>query len=295
MTPLRGRGSAEPGGSPDEEKRVRGGNMVSPARAKRRVLLTGAGGQLGAALAEAFPHADARTHAELDVTRPVELDYRPDLVVHAAAWTNVDLAETDPHGAFRVNVEGTRNVAALGAPLVYFSTDYVFDGRKREPYTESDEPNPLGVYGRTKWQGEAVAGDDAWIVRTSRLFGWAGTNFVRTMLSLGERQDEVRVVADQRGSPTYVGHLAEGTHMLVAGARGVWHVAADGDCTWAEFAAAIFEEVGLACRVVPVTTEELARPARRPRYSGLRSERPGAPRLPHWRDGLRACLGRLMP
>ena len=264
-----------------------------PLAPRRRILLTGAGGQLGAALAEAFPEADARMHADLDVTRPIELPYRPDLVLHAAAWTNVDLAETDPHGAFRVNVEGTRHVAALGAPLVYYSSDYVFDGRKDGPYVESDEPSPLGVYGRTKWQGEAAAGDDAWIVRTSWLFGPTGTNFVRTMLSLAARADEVRVVADQRGSPTYVGHLAEATRDLVARPRGVWHVAADGDCTWAEFADAIFAEAGLACRVVPITTEELGRPAPRPAYSVLRSERPDALRLPHWREGLRACLKRI--
>lgn len=265
-----------------------------PLRQGQRVLLTGAAGQLGTALAEVFPDADARSHAELDVTRPLDVGYRPALVLHAAAWTNVDLAETDPHGAFRVNVEGTRHVAALGAPLVYFSTDYVFDGTKREPYTESDQPNPLGVYGRTKWQGEAAAGTDAWIVRTSWLFGWTGTNFVRTMLSVAERQREVRVVADQRGSPTYVGHVADATRELVRGPRGIWHVAAAGDCTWSEFAEAIFEEAGVDCRVVPIATEELGRPAPRPRYSVLRSERRDAPRLPHWREGLRACLHRLL-
>ena len=260
----------------------------------RRVLITGAGGQLGAALAEGFLDADARSHRELDVTRPVDVGYRPDLVLHAAAWTNVDLAETDPHGAFRVNVEGTRHVAALGAPLVYYSSDYVFDGRKHEPYVESDEPGPLGVYGRTKWQGEAAAGDDAWIVRSSWLFGWTGTNFVRTMLALAARQDEVRVVADQRGSPTYVGHLADATRELIGRSRGVWHLAADGDCTWAEFAEAIFAEAGADCRVEPISTEELGRPAPRPAYSVLRSERPDAPRLPHWREGLSACLERLL-
>ena len=267
--------------------------MASPTGAKRRILLTGAAGQLGTALAEVFPDADARSHGDLDVTRPLDVGYRPGLVLHAAAWTNVDLAEADPHGAFRVNVEGTRRVAALGAPLVYFSTDYVFDGTKREPYLESDEPNPLGVYGRTKWQGEAAAGDDAWIVRSSWLFGSTGTNFVRTMLSLGATRDEVQVVDDQRGSPTYVGHLAEATRTIVDLPQGVWHVAAAGDCTWADFAQAIFDEASFDCRVRRITTEELGWPAPRPAYSLLRSERPQAPRLPHWREGLRACLDRL--
>ena len=191
-----------------------------------------------------------------------------------------------------MNVEGTRNVAALGAPVVYFSSDYVFDGAKRTPYVESDEPRPLSAYGRSKLDGEREI-RDGWVVRSSWLFGWTGRNFVRTMLELAERKDEVRVVADQRGCPTYVGHLAEATRDVLALPRGVWHVAADGDCTWAEFATAIFEEAGVTCRVVPIGSEELARPARRPAFSVLRSERPGAPRLPHWRDGLRACLSRL--
>ena len=113
------------------------------------------------------------------------------------------------------------------------------------------------------------------------------------MLRLGAERDEVRVVDDQVGSPTYVGHLAEATRYLVDMPRGVWHVSAGGECSWAEFAAAIFEEAGLDCRVVPITTEEYGAPAPRPAYSVLRSERDGAPRLPHWRDGLRECLARL--
>jgi dTDP-4-dehydrorhamnose reductase len=214
------------------------------------------------------------------------------LVLHAAAWTDVDGAESDPAGAERVNVEGTRNVAALGAPVVYFSTDYVFDGAKRQPYVESDEPRPLSVYGRTKLGGEREV-REGWIVRSSWLFGWTGTNFVRTMLRLGAERDEVSVVADQVGCPTYVGHLAEATGKLLSLPRGIWHVAAEGECSWAEFARAIFEEAGIECRVREITTEDLGRPAPRPAYSVLRSEREGAPRLPHWRDGLRACLERL--
>lgn len=191
-----------------------------------------------------------------------------------------------------MNVAGTRNVAALGAPVVYFSTDYVFDGAKRKPYVESDEPNPRSVYGRTKLEGEREV-REGWIVRSSWLFGWTGRNFVRTMLELGRRQDEVRVVADQRGCPTYVGHLAAAMPALLDLPGGTWHLAAEGDCTWAELAEAIFAEAGLDCRVVPIGTEELGRPAPRPAYSVLRSERTNAPRLPHWREGLRECLARL--
>lgn len=256
------------------------------------ILITGAGGQLGAALAEVFPGADARTRAELDVTRPLEVSPRPELVFHAAAWTDVDGAETDEEGAFAVNALGTRNVVALGVPVVYFSTDYVFDGRKRTPYVESDEPRPLSAYGRSKLAGEREV-RDGWIIRTSWLFGWTGHNFVRAMLRLGAEQEEVRVVDDQHGCPTYAGHLAEATRRLIEFPYGTYHVVANGECTWAELARAIFEEAGLRCRVVPITTAELGRPAPRPAYSVLRSEKRATPRLPHWREGLRACLERL--
>lgn len=259
---------------------------------QQHVLITGAGGQLGTALAEAFPDADARGHAELDVTQPIAVDPRPDVVLHAAAWTDVDGAEANREAAEAVNVFGTMNVASLGAPVVYYSSDYVFDGTKTTPYVETDLTSPLSAYGHTKHLGEREI-LEGWIVRSSWLFGWTGHNFVRTMLRLGAECDEVAVVSDQRGCPTYVGHLASATHTVLALPYGVYHVAADGDCTWAEFAAAIFEEAGLRCRVRPITTAELGRPAPRPAYSVLRSEKAGTPQLPHWRDGLKACLERL--
>jgi dTDP-4-dehydrorhamnose reductase len=266
---------------------------ISDSLGSRHVLVTGAGGQLGTALVEAFPGARGLTHTDWDVTFPPPPDLgEVDLVLHAAAYTDVDGAEADPQTAAAVNVGGTQHAAELGAPLVYFSSDYVFDGKKRTPYVESDPPSPLSVYGRTKLHGEAVAGEDAWIVRSSWLFGWTGTNFVRTMLRLGAERDEVAVVDDQRGCPTYVGHLAEAVRELVHLPRGVWHLAADGDCTWAELAEAIFEEAGLETRVRRITTAEFGARAPRPAYSVLRSEK-GAPRLPHWREGLRACLSRL--
>ena len=253
-------------------------------------LITGAGGQLGTALAEVFSEARAVPRSEWDVAEPYPLEERPDLVLHAAAWTKVDDAESDPEGARRANVDGTRNVVGLGAPVVYYSSDYVFDGRKAEPYVESDPTSPIGVYGRTKLEGEEQI-RDGWIVRSSWLFGPTGHNFVLTMLRLGAERDEVSVVDDQRGSPTYVGHLAEATRELLGRPQGVWHVAAEGDCTWADFAEAIFDEAGLECRVRRITTEEFGAPAPRPAYSVLRSEK-GAPELPHWREGLRECLRR---
>ena len=264
--------------------------MVSPTGAKRRFLITGAGGQLGRALVEKFPEALALSHADWDVTfPPPETAQSPDLVLHTAAWTDVDGAEDDPQGAAAVNVGGTRHAAELGAPLVYYSTDYVFDGRKSEPYVESDPPNPLSAYGRTKLYGEAAAGEQAWIVRSSGLFGPTGTNFVRAMLELAHDRREIAVVDDQRTSPTYVGHLAAATRELLERPFGVWHLVADGDATWAEFAEAIFEEAGLDIGVRRISSDELGRPAHRPAYSVLRSEK-DAPTLPHWREGLRECL-----
>ena len=267
---------------------------------RRRVLITGAGGQLGRALQDAFADEDvlALGRADWDVSFPPSYNLSQggfDLVLHAAAWTDVDGAEADPQGATAVNVGGTTHVAELGAPLVVFSTDYVFDGRKGQPYVESDAPAPLSAYGRSKLLAEAVAGEDAWVVRSSWLFGATGHNFLRTMLRLGAERDEVSVVDDQRGCPTYVAHLAAAVRELVDDdrERGVWHLTAAGDCTWAGFAEAIFEEAGLACRVRRIGTEELGRPAPRPAHAVLRSERPGAPLLPHWRDGLRECLAAL--
>jgi dTDP-4-dehydrorhamnose reductase len=264
----------------------------------RRVLITGARGQLGAALAETFAGDDvtALGRAQWDVSLPAPADLTsPDLVLHAAGWTDVDGAEADPQGAAAVNVGGVAHAAELGVPLVVFSTDYVFDGQRRSPYVESDGPCPESVYGSTKLHGEAAAGERAWVVRTSWLFGATGHNFVRTMLRLGSAHTEVAVVDDQRGCPTYVGHLATATKELVDGGAdyGIWHLAASGDCTWADLAEAIFEDAGVDCRVRRITTAELGRPATRPAYSVLRSERDGAPVLPHWREGLQACLERL--
>ena len=274
-------------------------DAVSAGR-RRRVLITGVGGQLGRALQDVFSDDDlvALGREDWDVTSPASDTVSQgtfDLVLHAAAWTDVDGAEADPQGATAANVGGTANVAGLGAPLVAFSSDYVFDGHKSGPYVESDGPNPLSAYGRSKLHGEAAAGSDAWIVRSSWLFGPTGHNFVRTMLRLGAERDEVAVVDDQRGCPTFVQHLALGVRELVDmdRPRGIWHVAAAGDCTWAEFAEAIFADAGIDCRVRKISTEELGRPAPRPAHAILRSEREGAPVLPHWREGLRACLEQL--
>jgi dTDP-4-dehydrorhamnose reductase len=261
----------------------------------RGILITGAAGQLGGALAELYPEALAVDLDEWDIRVPAPDAVRtssPELVLHAAAWTNVDGAEDDPQGAAAANIGGTQHAAGLGAPIVHFSTDYVFDGRKRAPYVESDPPSPLGAYGRTKLLSEAAAGEQAWVVRSAWLFGPSGHNFVRTMLRLAAERDEVAVVADQRGCPTYVGHLAAAVPEIVELPYGVYHVAGGGDCSWADFAEAIFEDAGLDCRVRRIRSAEYPTPVERPAYSVLRSER-GAPELPPWRKGLRECLARM--
>ena len=240
--------------------------------------------------------AVALTRAELDVTdaNAVRERLAGSTVINCAAYTDVDGAEADPDLAHAVNAEGARNVAQAAERVLYVSTDYVFAGTKPEPYVESDPIEPLSVYGASKAAGEqatAEANANHLIVRSSWLFGRGGKNFVETMLALGRERDELRVVDDQVGCPTFTGHLAEALLGLAAGAdRGVLHVAGGDSCSWFEFAREILSRAGVNSSVKPCTTEEFPRPARRPANSVLISER-GAPTLPVWQDGLEAYLG----
>jgi dTDP-4-dehydrorhamnose reductase len=237
--------------------------------------------------------AEALSRAQLDITdrAAVRDTISPgDLVFNCAAWTDVDGAEEHAEEALRVNRDGARNVAEAAGTVVYVSSDYVFDGRKREPYVESDPVNPLSSYGRSKLEGEratAEANPRHFIARSAWVFGPGGKNFVETMLGLGP---EVRVVDDQVGCPTFTGHLAEALVRL-AGTEdyGVHHLAASGSCSWFAFAREIFSRAAVDTRVEPCTTAEFPRPAQRPAYSVLRSER--GHRLPSWQDGLDAYLG----
>jgi dTDP-4-dehydrorhamnose reductase len=275
---------------------------------ERRVLVTGGRGQLAAEFPSLVAPAEclAPGHAELDVRDPAAVsrviaEFRPTLVVHAAAWTDVDGAERDPDAAFAVNELGSRNVAraahAAGAALVAYSTDYVFPGDADDGYVESDETAPRSVYGASKLAGEQAVRDEhpaAHIVRTAWVFGPRGQNFVRTMLRLGSERDELRVVDDQRGNPTYTRHLAEASLRLVAQCPpGTYHLAGGGSCSWFELAGAIMRRAGLDARVVPITSDELDRPAPRPACSILRSEHACTPTLPSWQVGLDACLSEL--
>jgi dTDP-4-dehydrorhamnose reductase len=236
------------------------------------------------------------TRAELDVTDAdaVREVLTGSTVINCAAYTDVDGAESDPGLAHAVNAVGANNVAHAAERVLYVSTDYVFDGKKREPYVESDPIEPLSVYGASKAAGERATADanaNHLIVRSSWLFGVGGKNFVETMLALGKKNDELRVVNDQVGCPTFSGHLADALVRLARGdQRGVLHVAATGSCSWFDFAREIFSRAGFDCRVKPCTSDEFPRPARRPAYSVLASER-GAPALPAWQDGLDAYLG----
>lgn len=242
-------------------------------------------------------------HSDLDITdrKAVQhrlLEERPDAVVNCAAYTNVDGAEDDLDGSMDVNAEGAATVAAaaaeIGARVLYPSSDYVFDGSKGEPYVESDEPRPLSVYAQSKLAGEhETAGSNPrhYIVRSAWLFGTAGRNFVETMLSLASDHGEVLVVRDQVGSPTYTAHLADAlVRLLDTEAFGIHHIAAQGACSWYEFAQEIFSQAGVECRVMSCTTDEFGRPAPRPPYSVLGTERDEALYLPHWREGLASYL-----
>jgi dTDP-4-dehydrorhamnose reductase len=272
-----------------------------------KLLIAGAAGMLGRDLVLAAGNAGHDVvgfgRAELDVTDPAGLEKkfdleRPDVVINAAAWTDVDGAEGAEEAAFAVNGTGAGNIAAaaagLGATIVYISTDYVFDGAKGSPYVESDQPAPLSAYGRTKLAGEeatAAANKRHFVVRSAGLFGIGGTNFVETMLRLAADHGEVLVVRDQATSPTYTWHLAYGIVRLIEGIEyGIHHMAAAGHCSWYEFARDIFEQAKVECQVLSATTEMLGRPAPRPAFSALVSQREHAIRLPSWQDGVAAYL-----
>jgi dTDP-4-dehydrorhamnose reductase len=272
-----------------------------------KLLVTGAAGMLGRDVMLAAGNAGHDVvgygRAELDVTDPAGLAKkfdleRPDVVINCAAWTDVDGAEEAEEAAFAINGTGAGNVAAaaaaVGASVVYVSSDYIFDGVKGAPYVESDQPAPLSAYGRTKLAGEeatVAANKRHFVVRSAWLFGIGGPNFVETMLRLAGSGNEVLVVRDQVGSPTYTWHLAYGIVRLIEGIEfGIHHMAAAGQCSWYEFAREIFEQAKVECKVLSITTEDFGRPAPRPPFSALTSQREHAIRLPSWQDGLAGYL-----
>lgn len=267
-----------------------------------KVLLAGAAGQLGRALQASLLGHDlvALDHRLLDITalpaaRAAIASHRPDVVVNAAAFNDVDGAETYQEEAYTGNALGPRNLAVAtaekGTPLLHVSTDYVFDGSSTRPYHEFDRPNPLSVYGASKLAGEeAVRGLNHrhFIVRTAWVFSTVGRNFVKTMCGLAE-QPVVRVVSDQFGSPTYAPHLAEAlARLLECGAYGTYHLAGRGGASWFELTRAVYRCLEISTPVEPVAAVEFPRPAKRPRYTVLTTLQDPLILLPTWEDGVAA-------
>ncbi|MEW4431803.1 dTDP-4-dehydrorhamnose reductase [Paenibacillus pabuli] len=281
-----------------------------------KVLVTGANGQLGrdvVLLLEKKGHSVlACDRDQMDITNQTQCNdvissYHPEAVIHCAAYTAVDAAETDIDGAYKVNAVGTRNVAVaaerVGAKLVYISTDYVFDGNSSSPYQEYDNTNPQSVYGKSKRAGELLVQSlsSKWfVVRTSWVYGLYGNNFVKTMLKLGQEKPKLQVVHDQKGSPTFTVDLAGFIlELMLTEMYGVYHASNSGTCTWYEFTEAIFAEarnVGgftIQAQLEPCTTEQFPRPAPRPRNSvmdHLSIRTNGLADIRPWREGLREFI-----
>lgn len=267
-----------------------------------RILITGSGGQLGRALQRVLAAEDLilKDLPDFDLTNPACEEQirgaRPDIILHAGAYTNVDQAEREPARAHAVNGQGTRWVAqaaqAVNARLIFVSTDYVFDGMKTTPYHEWDEPRPVNQYGLSKYEGEQAVltlCPGALVVRTAWLFGHDGPNFVKTIAKFAQERPALEVVADQRGCPTYAEDLARALRDLALGdLEGVCHVTNGGDCSWYEFAEAVVRQTGARAAVLPITTAQAGRLAKRPPYSVLSQDRFASRHaaLPDWHDAL---------
>ena len=274
-----------------------------------KVALTGAGGMLGHAVRKVFSDLDLIpfSRAELDITSLDDAvtkirDARPDFLIHAAAFTNVDACETQPETAYLVNGIGTRNIAIaceeIHCPVIHISSDYVFDGTKTSPYDEWDIPRPVSRYGISKLMAEQFVSsltNRFYIVRTSWLYGSNGKNFVDTIIRLLAEKDALRVVNDQFGSPTLTDDLANTLKALIGHGYGIYHATNSGVCTWYEFAVEIAERQGIRKQIIPVTSEEFDRPARRPANSALNDTMlrlEGIAPLRHWEDALDDYLAR---
>lgn len=283
-----------------------------------KILLTGCSGQVGYELERSLQGlgqvvAVDRSRmdlSDLDQVREVIRAEKPQLIVNPAAYTAVDKAESEPELAYRINAEAPGLMAeeakALGAALVHYSTDYVFPGDDPAPRVEGDATGPINVYGASKLAGEqaiAASGVPHLIFRTSWVYGMRGKNFLLTMLRLAKERDELRIVADQHGAPTWSRTIADTTALVLAqagqggadwwrGHSGIYHLSSQGQTTWFDFTRAILEQAGIDCKLVPITTADYPVPARRPQYSVLSSQRlmDRFCTLPHWQEALRLCM-----
>jgi dTDP-4-dehydrorhamnose reductase len=272
-----------------------------------KILVAGADGQLGRSLPEALRDHEvvACSRKTLDIANAENVAeivgrHRPDIVVNAAAWNQVDRSETDIAAAYRTNAIGPRNLAVATAAcqsmLVHVSTDYVFDGETGRPYVETDTPRPRSVYGASKLAGEEAVrriNPRHHIVRTAWVFHEQGNNFPRTMIRLAAN-GPLRVVDDQIGSPTYAPHLAEGiARLMTQTAYGTWHMAGRGETSWFHFTRALLENLKIDVEVSPVSTEAFPRPAHRPAYAPLSTSRNPPIELPSWQEGLATFCAKL--
>lgn len=268
------------------------------------ILVTGANGQLGATLKEILTTKKTLFFSknELNITNLREVENivhenKCTSIINCAAYTAVDKAEIESDLAYKVNVLGAKNLARTGVPIIHISTDYVFDGKKRNPYLETDEPNPISVYGKTKLESEKVIfenAETAVIIRTSWLYSKKyGSNFLKTMLRLGAEKEYINVVSDQIGSPTNAQNLTALIVDLIpkisSGMKEIYHFSNEGSCSWYELAQEIMKNAGLRCRVVPIESKDYYCAARRPMYSVLDTSKITKDfklRIPHWIDSL---------
>jgi len=286
-----------------------------------RVLVTGASGQLGSSIKLVsekkkgflFDYTDL---GELNLTEKTALEEyirstMPDYIINCAGYTAVDKAESEPELCYQVNYEAVKNLDSIirgsEIKLIHISTDYVFDGRSGMPYTEEDSPNPLSVYGKSKLLGETclLNNPGALIIRTSWLYSQFGNNFVKTILKLGREKDEIKVVEDQTGCPTYAVDLATAILSIIglSGTEGrsfksgIYHYSNEGMTTWYDFAREIIGSAGFNCKVIPVTTSVFGAPAPRPMYSVMNKTRirnTFGLEIPHWKDSFHECIGLLI-
>lgn len=278
-----------------------------------KILVTGYTGQLGYDVVREGLRRGLNMHGigskDVDLTNEQQVDHlvkqvNPDAIIHCAAYTAVDKAEDDQQTCWDVNVEGTKYLAAaardLNAKFMYISTDYVFDGEGETPFVETDIPNPIGYYGLTKYEGEKIVTsllEDSFIVRISWVFGINGNNFVKTMLRLAETRDELNVVGDQFGSPTYTHDLSRLLmDMIQTDKFGIYHASNEGYCSWAQFAAEIYNQANKRIEVNPITTDQYPTRAVRPKNSRMSKQKlvdNGFTPLPNWQDSLRHYLNAL--